>query len=388
MPPDASKEPAPSLSLHTHASIEEIPAEAWNALCDDDHPFTRHAFLHAFEASDSLQTDAGWSPQHLSLWRGDQLAAVAPAYRKLNSHGEFVFDQNWAQAAAQVGIAYYPKLLLAVPYSPVTGPRLLARDPAARAHMAGGLAQVAEAIGASSVHVNFAGQHDLIALDDAGFIARHDVQFHWRNDAGWRDWQDFSESLSSKRRKNMRQERARVRRDGWHFQRLEGDAISNGVLDTAFRLYRQTFADKYNHAALTRDFFARLHGEMPQSLMIVHARDSQGANAVAICIQSASTLYGRYWGSEVDSPGLHFETCYYQGIEHCLATGRTLFEPGAQGEHKLARGFLPVITESRHWLRDRRLHQAVAHAMQEEREQVASYRNELLAHSPFADRHT
>ncbi len=370
--------------MRTYARIEDIPAEGWDALDDTGHPFTRHAFLHALEASGSVRVDAGWLPQHLTLWRGGELIAAAPAYRKLNSHGEFVFDQGWAHAAAQVGIEYYPKLLLAVPYSPVTGQRLLARDAAARELMARNLTQVAESLDTSSVHVNFGQPQDLAALDAAGFIARHDVQFHWRNDSGWRDWQDFSGALSSKRRKNIRQERARVLEDGWRFERLEGHAITADVLDTAYALYRQTFSDKYNHAALTRDFFARAHAAMPTALMIVHARNPAGTNAVAICVQSPTTLYGRYWGSEIEAPGLHFETCYYQGIEHCLASGRTLFEPGAQGEHKLARGFLPVITQSRHWLRDQRLHQAVAQAMQSERKHVARYRDDLLAHSPFA----
>lgn len=370
--------------MRTYARIEDIPAEGWDALDDTGHPFTRHAFLHALEASGSVRVDAGWLPQHLTLWRGGELIAAAPAYRKLNSHGEFVFDQGWAHAAAQVGIEYYPKLLLAVPYSPVTGQRLLARDAAARELMARNLTQVAESLDTSSVHVNFGQPQDLAALDAAGFIARHDVQFHWRNDSGWRDWQDFSGALSSKRRKNIRQERARVLEDGWRFERLEGHAITADVLDTAYALYRQTFSDKYNHAALTRDFFARVHAAMPTALMIVHARNPAGTNAVAICVQSPTTLYGRYWGSEIEAPGLHFETCYYQGIEHCLASGRTLFEPGAQGEHKLARGFLPVITQSRHWLRDQRLHQAVAQAMQSERKHVARYRDDLLAHSPFA----
>ncbi len=377
---------AEGLVLRTHPSIAEIPAASWDSLLEDDHPFVRHAFLHALEVSGSVRADAGWAPQHLTLWCGETLIAAAPAYRKLNSHGEFVFDQSWAHAAAQVGIEYYPKLLLAVPYSPVTGPRLIARDAAARELMARNLTQAAESLGTSSAHVNFGQRQDIVALDAAGFIARHDVQFHWRNDAGWRDWRDFSGALTAKRRKNLRQERDRLARDGWQFERLEGNAITAAVLDTAHALYQQTFADKYNHAALTRDFFGRLHEAMPGALMVVRARNPAGDAAMAICLQSSTALYGRYWGSEIEAPGLHFETCYYQGIEHCLATGRPLFEPGAQGEHKLARGFLPVVTESRHWLRDRRLHFAVARAMQSEREHVARYRAELLAHSPFAQR--
>jgi len=380
-----SRERDAAIVLRTHARIDEIPSEAWDSLLEDDHPFVRHAFLHALEASGSLRADAGWVPQHLSLWRDEELVAAAPAYRKYNSHGEFVFDQSWAHAAAQVGIEYYPKLLLAVPYSPVSGPRLLARNGTDRDALARSLTLVAPSLGFSGVHVNFARSADLHVLDERGFIARHDVQFHWRNEMGWKVWNDFSESLTSKRRKTIRQERDRLVRDGWQFERLEGDAITAAVLETAHALYQQTFADKYNHAALTRDFFGRLHDAMPGALMIVRARNPERDVAMAICLQSSTALYGRYWGSEIEAPGLHFETCYYQGIEHCLASRRTLFEPGAQGEHKLARGFLPVITESRHWLRDRRLHQAVAQAMQSERRQVARYRDELMAHSPFAE---
>ncbi len=384
MTPDSPSVSGLLFSVRTHERIDEIPADAWDALAEDDHPFTSHAFLHALEASGSLRADAGWSPRHLTLWRDGALIAAAPAYLKTNSHGEFVFDQGWAHAAAQAGIDYYPKLLLAVPYSPVNGQRLLARDPSARAVLATNLPRLAEALGVSGVHVNFGRASDHGPLDDAGFTTRHDVQFHWRNETGWRDWDTFSGALDSKRRKNIRQERERLRRQDWRFDRLEGDAITDAVLDTAFALYQRTFTGKYNHPALTRGFFARLHASMPHALLIVHARSPEGANAMAICLQSSSTLYGRYWGSEVDTPGLHFETCYYQGIEHCLATGRTLFEPGAQGEHKLARGFLPSMTESRHWLRDRRLHQAVAHAMVSERDHVARYRADLFAHSPFA----
>ncbi len=374
------------VTLRTHSRIGDIASAAWDGLCADDHPFVRHAFLHGLEASGSLRADAGWVPQHLTLWRGERLVAAAPAYRKYNSHGEFVFDQGWAHAAAHAGIDYYPKLLLAVPYSPVTGPRLLARSATDRIDLANALSQAAAAFDVSGIHVNFAQTVDLSALDESGFVARHDVQFHWRNEGGWRDWKDFSDSLTSKRRKSIRQERQRLANEGWRFERLEGDAISDAGLDTAHALYLQTFADKYNHAALTRDFFTRIRDAMPQALMIVRARSPAGATAVAICLQSRTSLYGRYWGSEASVPGLHFETCYYQGIEHCLATGRTLFEPGAQGEHKLARGFLPVVTESRHWLRDRRLHAAVAHAMQSERGHTARYFAELRSHSPFAER--
>ncbi len=386
-PPCAPSPADARLELRTHAGIASIPAPAWDALDPSAHPFTRHAFLLAMEASDSVRVDAGWSPCHVALWQGASLVAASPAYLKSNSHGEFVFDQSWARASLRAGLAYYPKLLLAVPYSPVSGPRLLALDDSTRATLARSLIAAAEPLDVSGVHVNFAQAADTRALDEAGFIARHDVQFHWRNDGQWRDWSDFSAALSTKRRKNIRQERGRLLRAGWRFERLEGDAIDAGVLDAAFALYQRTFASKYNHAALTRQFFERLHAAMPGALMIVRASHADGFTAMAISVQSATTLYGRYWGSDADEvPGLHFETCYHQGIEHCLSTGRSVFEPGAQGEHKLARGFLPVVTESRHWLREPRLHQAVRQAMQSERTHVARYREELLAHSPFAMR--
>lgn len=378
--------PTGELTVRLHARIAEIDPVSWDALDDTAHPFTRHAFLQALEATDSLRTDAGWIPRHVALWRGDELVAAAPAYLKLNSHGEFVFDHAWANAAMRAGIDYFPKLLVAVPYSPVNGPRLLARDSESRKLLASQLERAAELLDCSSVHVNFLhSKVECDALDQNGYIERCDVQFHWRNQSGWRDWQDFSASLTSRRRKTIRQERDRLARSGWTFERLEGDRITGTILDEAHALYARTFAEKYNHAALTREFFSHLHADMPGTLMIVRARSPANAVAMALCLQSRDTLFGRYWGSEVDAPGLHFEACYYQGIEHCLATGRTLFEPGAQGEHKLARGFLPSLTASRHLLRDPRLHAAVAEAMQRERLQVTQYRDELMAHSPFSE---
>ncbi len=377
--------PALELTLRLHSHIAEIEAASWDALDATAHPFTRHAFLQALETSGSLRADAGWIPRHVALRRGPQLIAAAPAYIKLNSHGEFVFDHAWANAAIGAGIDYFPKLLLAVPYSPVNGPRLLARDPEARELLASQLVHAAELLQCSSVHVNFLqSERERDALDCCGYIRRTDVQFHWRCQTGWRDWQDFSASLTARRRKNIRQERDRLARSGWTFERLEGSSITEAVLDKAHELYARTFAEKYNHAALTRQFFSQVHAGMPDALLIVRATGPAGEIAMAVCLQSRDALFGRYWGSEVDAPGVHFETCYYQGIEHCLATGRTLFEPGAQGEHKLARGFLPCITESRHLLRNPQLHSAVATAMQREREHVARYRDELLLHSPFA----
>jgi predicted N-acyltransferase len=371
-----------SLDVRWLESLRDVEAAAWDALAPDGNPFVRHAFLEGLESSGSLQRRMGWAPRHLTLWRGDALAAAAPCYVKSNSHGEFVFDHAWAHAYARYGLDYYPKLLCAVPYSPVTGPRLLAREPEARDALVAALAQACGGGAFSSAHVNFHRHADAGAFDDA-WLERIDVQYHWTNAAGWSCFDEFLGAMDHRHRKNIRQERAKVSRAGIGFRVVHGDEARPVDLDAIHRFYLSTFAEYGNHPALTREFLGHLAGTMPRSLVIILAEVDGRATAGALCLRGGDTLYGRYWGASRQHPGLHFETCYYQGIEYCLREGLRRFEPGAQGEHKLARGFLPATVRSRHFVADPSFRDALAHWCEDERAAVTAYMHRLAASSPF-----
>ena len=355
---------------------------AWDALHDGRNPFLQHAFLHGLEHCGCLRPDWGWIPRHLTLWDGARLVAAAPGYLKGNSHGEFVFDHAWANAYARQGLDYYPKWLLAVPYSPVTGPRLLARDDDARRALLAAVAGQVAARRLSSAHVNFHTPAEDVLFGQE-WLPRLDVQYHWHNRDGWNDFDAFLAAMDHKHRKNIRQERAKVLRAGVSFRRLHGDEASPAELEAIHRFYLQTFDDYGNAPALTLDFILYIAREMPRSLLIVLAIMDGEPIAGALCLVGGDTLYGRYWGSDARLPGLHFETCYYQGIEYCLEHGLARFEPGAQGEHKLARGFLPTFVRSRHLI----AHPGFAEALREwcgqEAQAVRRYAQTLAAHGPF-----
>jgi hypothetical protein len=374
--------------LRLHASLADVPAAAWDALSGEGaagapHPFVAHAFLAGLEATGCLRPRYGWTPRHATLWRDGRMVAAAPGYAKTNSHGEFVFDHAWAHAYARAGLDYYPKWLVAVPYSPVTGPRLLAASPADRAALAAALAARADADGLPSVHVNFHPAGEDAAFGD-DWIPRLDVQFHWRN-RGWRDFDGFLAALQPKKRKNLRQERDRVRRAGYRFRTVHGDEASDADLAAMHGFYLRTFADYGNHPALTPAFFRHLAQAMPRQLVLFLADRDDRTVAGALCLRGHDTLYGRYWGASETTPGLHFETCYYQGIDYCLREGLTTFEPGAQGEHKIARGFLPTPTRSRHRLADPRFAAAIAGWCAQERDATRRYHDAVLAHGPYRD---
>jgi predicted N-acyltransferase len=371
--------------LRLHAALDELPAQAWDALHDRRNPFVEHAFLAGMEREGCLRPRWGWTPRHASLWRDGELVAAAPAYLKTNSHGEFVFDHAWANAYQRFGREYFPKWLVAVPYSPVTGPRLLARDPSDQRVLLAAMQTHAQREGLSSLHVNFHREDESAAFDD-GWLAREDAQFHWRN-RGWATFDDFLAALQPKKRKNLRQEREKVARAGFTFRCVHGDEASDDDLAAMHFFYCRTFGDYGNHPALTLEFFRHLARTMPRQLVLFLAERDGEAVAGALCLRGGDTLYGRYWGSsEVQpTPGLHFETCYYQGIDYCLREGLQVFEPGAQGEHKVARGFLPVTTRSHHWLADPAFTTAVGDWCREERAATASYRRTVLAHSPYRD---
>ncbi len=367
-----------------HGALSDIPAAQWDALHDGRNPFVAHAFLAGLESHGVACARHGWAPRHLALWEGEELVAAAPAYLKDNSHGEFVFDHAWAHAYAHHGLEYFPKWLCAVPYSPVTGPRLLARGEAGRTALLQAMVAIAGEAGLSSAHVNFHGEAEDAAFGDA-WLPRIDVQYHWRNDAGWRDFDGFLAAMDHKHRKNIRQERAKVARTGIGFRVVHGDEASDQDLAAMHDFYLHTFAEYGNRPTLTLDFLRHLAATMPRQLVVFLAMRDGTPIAGALCLRGGDTLYGRYWGSTLDVPipGLHFETCYYQGIDYCLREGLSRFEPGAQGEHKLARGFLPAFVRSRHWIADPAFAAALAPWCVEESEAVRRYAATLAAHSPF-----
>ena len=365
-----------------HRALSGIPATAWDALHDGRNPFVAHAFLSGLETTGCLREEWGWTPLHVALWDGDALVAAAPGYLKDNSHGEFVFDHAWAHAYARHGQDYYPKWLGAVPYSPVTGPRLLARDHEDRKRLLEAIAGFATQAGLSSAHVNFHEQGEDAAFGD-DWLLREDVQYHWRNDAGWSSFDAFLAAMDHRHRKNIRQERRKVRDAGIAFRLVRGDEASEGDLAAMHGFYLRTFADYGNSPALTLDFLRHLARAMPRQLVIVLGeRDGEPVSG-ALCLRGGGTLYGRYWGASEQVPGLHFETCYYQGIDYCLREGLSRFEPGAQGEHKLARGFLPTIVRSRHRIADPRFAAALRDWCRDERRGVREYAATLASHSPF-----
>ncbi len=372
-----------SLQLRVLPSLAQVGAAQWDALHDQRNPFVSHAFLAGLEQHGCLRPEWGWQPCHITLWRGDELAAAVPGYLKHNSHGEFVFDHAWANAYARHGLAYFPKWLGAVPYSPVTGPRLLARDAADRRLLLEAIAAHVRAQGLSSAHVNFHAAAEDTAFD-ADWLRRADVQFQWQRRPGWQDFDGFLASMDHKHRKNIRQERARVARSGIGFRVVHGDEASAADLDAMHGFYLQTFAGYGNAPALTLPFLRHLATAMPRHLVIFLAEQDGQPIAGALCLRGGDTLYGRYWGGAA-LPGLHFETCYYQGIDYCLREGLQRFEPGAQGEHKLARGFLPTLVRSRHWVADAQFRQALREWCAREERDVARYAQALRRHSPFRD---
>jgi len=363
-------------------ALREIPAYAWDRLHDGRNPFVCHAFLHGLESTGCLRSEWGWQPQHLTLWDGDHLIAAAPGYLKHNSHGEFVFDHAWAHAHARYGLKYFPKWLGAAPYSPVTGPRLLAHNSACRKKLLQEIIAHARAQNLSSAHLNFHTETEDGIFGDE-WLPRIDVQYHWRNPGHWRSFDDYLAAMDHKHRKNIRQERRKVEQAGVQFRVIHGDEAGIEDLHAIHHFYLNTFVEYGNTPALTLEFLQHLAAHMPRQLVLILAQYQGAAIAGALYLRGTDTLYGRYWGARANLPGLHFETCYYQGIEYCLREGLSIFEPGAQGEHKIARGFLPVTVRSRHWIAESGFHEPLRRWCAEEAASVRQYARMLAAHSPF-----
>ena len=372
------------MTIQTLHRLAQIPAAEWDSLLPDGQPFLRHAFLSALEESGSVGAHTGWQPAHRLLRAADgQLLAALPAYGKSHSRGEYVFDWAWADACQRAGIAYYPKLLAAVPFSPVTGARLLARDAAAAGHLLDEVAAGLGAQGLSGLHVNFTDAFaDGVIAARAGWLERLGCQFHWFN-RGYRDFQDFLDALASRKRKQMRKEREQVAGQGIDFDWREGGQLAEAEWDFVFACYANTYAVRGQRPYLTREFFSLLAAGMPEAIRVVLARQGGRPVAMAFFLQDGDCLYGRYWGCLAEFDRLHFETCFYQGLEQAIAQGIGRFDAGAQGEHKLIRGFEPVLTRSWHYLRHPGLQAAVAEFLAQERAGVLAYAEEARQALPY-----
>lgn len=368
-------------------SIEEVAARDWNALDLAGRPFLRHEFLAAAEGSGSAAPATGWTPAHVVVHDPAGLAGAMPLYLKSHSWGEFVFDFAWARAYERHGLAYYPKLVCAAPFTPASGPRLLVRPGAdaraVRRELLEAARGLAESRGASSLHVLFAAEEDRRLLEDAGWLPRLDCQFHWRNE-GYADFEHFLAGFTAEKRKKTRRERRRIVEAGIRFLELTGAELDATRLAVVYALHARTFAVRGNPPYFTPEFFRRLAAALPQALMVKLAVDAHGdAVACALFLRGEDTLYGRYWGSVGDHHSLHFETCYYQGIEYCIRERLSRFEPGTQGEHKIARGFTPTAVWSLHDIRHPLFRPAIADYLERERAAVREYMRAAAEHLPF-----
>jgi hypothetical protein len=369
-------------------SIKGIEPAAWDALDAGGSPFLRHAFLAALESTGCVGPGTGWDPAPVTVYDEVGLMAAAPAYVKAHSFGEFVFDFSWAQAYAQHGIAYYPKLVIGVPFTPATAPRLLVRpdvDAAiARAALIDAIRTFSESRGFSSIHGLFVTNEDRRALVEAGWIPRFDVQFHWANQ-GYRDFDHYLEGFTTKFRKNVRRERRRVTETGLTCETLLGPQLTPSDIDEVYDLHRDTFLRHGHEPYLTREFFRSLPGAIGEHFMIKRARLGEETVAAAVFYWSDEALYGRYWGTKEQHHSLHFELCYHQGIEFCIERGISRFEPGTQGEHKVSRGFVPQRTWSTHWIVDPRFRAAIGDYLRREGTHMEEYAREIQKHVPYRD---
>ena len=374
------KEDTPSVKVID--TLRAVEPRAWNALAAG-HPFLRHEFLHALHETGCACESTGWSPCYLTLWQGASLVGAMPLYAKSHSYGEYVFDWAWADAYHRHGLSYYPKLLGAIPFSPVTGPRLLARDGETRALLV--RAALRLSLEVSSLHVLFPAEPEAREMEAAGMMLRRSVQFHWEN-RGYANFDQFLSDLASAKRKKIRQERRRVQQAGVRVRRLVGAEIRDENWSFFTRCYNNTYRAHHSTPYLNLEFFRRLGKTLPEHLLMVLAELDGKPIASALDIFSPEVLYGRYWGSVAHVPLLHFEVCYYQTLDFCMERGIRIFEGGAQGEHKLARGFMPSPTWSAHWLRHPEFADAVERFLARESEGIERYVDELSERSPFRAR--
>ena len=374
------------MQVTVHGAIDSIGADAWNAVAGDDYPFVRHEFLNAAETTGCVSAETGWVPRHLTIDDDDgKLRAALPLYEKHHSWGEFVFDWAWANAYERAGYRYYPKLVSAAPFTPATSSRLLLADSAdteAATALIDAAVELARAERCSSLHVLFPVADDVERLRSAGLQIRKDCQFHWRN----RDYADFDAFLgtfNSAKRKKARRDRRHVAEAGIRFRRLSGGDLTPALLETTYRFISRTFAQRGSLPYYNLEFLTEFAARQPDSLLVILAEKDAKPVAAAVFFVGRDVLYGRYWGAAGDYNALHFETCYYQGIDYCIDHGISLFEPGTQGEHKLSRGFTPAATYSAHWLAHPEFFSAIGDYVEEEARHVERYMDSVASRSPY-----
>ncbi|MET0065179.1 MAG: GNAT family N-acetyltransferase [Candidatus Thiodiazotropha sp.] len=374
------------MQIDFHTSIDAIDAPEWNCLVSDDNPFLRHEFLAALEHHGCVGERFGWLPTHLSVRQSGRLIGVSPLYFKHNSYGEFVFDHAWADAYRQNGLAYFPKLVSAIPYTPATGSRLLIAPDvdaqAVREQMIASVRALTSRSGASSLHWLFPPLEEAEAFTSAGLSERLGVQFHWHN-PGYADFEQFLAELTTKRRKNIRQERRKVKDAGLRLRRIPGNEVTPEEWRLFERFYRKTFEERYSLPTLNLGFFQEIGQTLGRQVVLVLAYEGAHCIAGALLYRSRDVLYGRHWGGISHHDSLHFEACYYQGIEYAIAEGLRVFEPGAQGEHKIWRGFLPTLTRSYHWIEHPGFRQGIDNFLSQETPAVLDYYRTLHSSNPF-----
>ena len=372
------------------SSLSEIGQPEWDALVclqADGNPFLSYAFLNTLHETGCACAQTGWQPQYLTLWRDETLQAALPLYAKFHSYGEYVFDWAWADAYHRHGLDYYPKLLSAVPFTPVGGSRLLARDATATTALIEALLALQQQSGVSSTHILYPPQGQAARLKEAGFMLRTGVQFHWLNN-GYGNFDDFLSTMERKKRKNIRAERRKVQDAGVTFRHIPGAQASPADWRFFKRCYDHTYAAHHSTPYLNLDFFLHIGAAMPQHILLSVAEREGRPIASSLLIHTKKTLYGRYWGALEEVPCLHFETAYYQALDFCIAHGIECFEGGAQGEHKMARGFLPQQTWSAHWLAHPDFADAIEHSLRQYRDGIASNIDELNDRTPFRNPQT
>jgi uncharacterized protein len=374
------------MRVTVHKSIDDVDVKQWNALSGNSSPFLRHEFFAALEHTGCIGRRTGWSPAYVTLNDAHGLAAAAPVFAKSHSRGEFVFDWGWAEAYHRVGLDYYPKLSVAVPFTPATGPRLLVRPGLDSRKTSALLLSAIENFAAenslSSAHALFVNEGDREICERAGWLLRRDCQFHWTN-RGFADYDAFLGTFTAEKRKKAKRERRRVAEAGVTYDTHLGGNMDSRLLDRVYAFHRDTFLRHGHEPYLTREFFSEIVRTLPEALIVKVANHAGHAIACAIFFKSLETLYGRYWGANTDQHSLHFETCYHQGVDYCIEHGLKRFEPGTQGEHKVARGFEPTLTWSAHFITDRRFRAAIDEYLTREGPSIDAYADEIREHVPF-----
>jgi uncharacterized protein len=361
--------------------LSNIDAGEWNKLAGDQ-PFLRHEFLYNLERSGCATKETGWDPHHLTLWRSGSLVGAMPLYLKHHSYGEYIFDWAWADAYHRNGLNYYPKLLSAIPFTPVTGARLLTEEACLRVRLAEDALELARELKASSVHILYPTESQAAELGSGNYLQRNSTQFHWHNH-GYCNFDDFLSAMSHDKRKKIKQERRKLNDQGIRFEQVDGVEISEADWRFFNHCYRTTYRQHHSSPYLNLDFFLSLGRDLPNQLVMFKAIANDKPIAAALNLKCSGRLFGRYWGADVYVPGLHFETCYYQGIAYCIERGIGVFEGGVQGEHKLARGFMPVKTYSNHWLAHSQFSTAIGDYLARESAGVQRYMEELTDMTPF-----